>query len=260
MATALRGFNESILAFARLPENQALLPKTRSYSTPFRGSYSSKWLLNQAVEAMRFRPVDVLVMGSNPNDLGDTPAATRYRSLEDQMASGFYGEAYWSPEGKPAPGWSPFADKKPGWRLLTAAIGSTSQATFCNYLPWGSRDLQDLAAKTEPKLLDRVVQFSDDLFEDIILALRPRVVVVPKSLTGGALGGRSRLAEHRQSAREVVINYFASGERRRFLLQVGPLKVGEFETKLIHLAHPSSWRIPADYRVGMKRALAKMLH
>jgi hypothetical protein len=257
----LRGINYKILNFAQRPENLALLPKTRSYSTPFRGTYGGEFLQHKVAERLENWPVEVLVMGSNPNDVGDTPAATKYRSLEEQIASGFYGEAYWEAGGRPVPGWSPFNDWKPGWQLLTNTIQSMGSdcVTMANYLPWGSRDLQDLATKTEPGLLDRVVRFSDELFEDVLQVLRPKVVIVPKSLTGDALAGRSLLSAQRREAKQISVPYSVTGGSRRLVLEIGALRVRGLETRLVHLAHPSSWRVPVHSREAVKRGLARVL-
>lgn len=263
----LREINYAVLNFARRTENLALLPKTRSHSTPFRGTVGSQYLQPQVADRLDRHPIDVLVVGSNANDVGDTAAATKYRPLQNQIDSGFFGEAYWSPEGKPVPGWSPFNDPKPGWQLLTAAIqeaqaesGSMGGATFANYIPWGSRDLEHLAAQTDPELLDRVVAFSDSLFEDVLQVLRPRIVLIVKSLTDNKdVGSRTGLKKHRDKAEKLAIPYRDAGGTKRLILESGAFKAAGIEMKLIHIGHPSWWTIPAGERSAVRRTLVKVL-
>ena len=248
-ADELRFINASIWEFANRPENRSLVAKTRSYCTPFRGPLFGEVMQDAVAAALMQRRVDVLILGANPNDVADTgnhtPSA-RYRSLREQMQTGFYSEAQWDHQGQPVPGWSPFTDSKLGWKFLLQTIlraGCSFEAvTMANYLPWGSKDIQQFSVAIEPELLQRIVGFADRLLIRIVQLLRPRVVIAPFSVTAGKYLGGSMLVEHRALATHKKVIYRRKSGSMTFNVHYGTFMAGDTETMLVHLQHPSSIR------------------
>ena len=263
-AQELREINASILEFANQKENRALQPKTRSYCTPFRGQLFGESMQDAVATALAQRRVDVLILGANPNDSADKDSInTKYRSLSEQMNTGFYSEAHWDDHGRPVAGWSPFTDGKPGWKFLLRAITragySPQSVAMANYLPWGSKDIEQFAAATEPTLLRDVVDFADQLLIRIIQLLRPRVVIAPFSVTEGKHLRTSALVKHLARATHHRFNYAGKSRTMAFNVYSDVYNAGATETILVHVRHPSSIRVKVEALHGIEQQLAAVL-
>ena len=91
---SLRAIDERILHFSQAAENAALRPLTGSFCTPFRGTLFSQSGLDGIQAGLAKRPATALILATNPNiaNVGET----KFRSMEDHIATGRYGEVCWS--------------------------------------------------------------------------------------------------------------------------------------------------------------------
>lgn len=243
MSNIFHSLNEDIRNFARRPENNKLL--TLSYCTPFRGPLFGKYRQEEIATELDERRVDVLMLGSNPN-AGDHPSVRqnvrrKYGSLDDQIATGMYSEQYWNPDGTFSQGWSPFIDNARGWKFLLRTIGkvtSLDNVAMANVVPWGSQDIPSLVTAIGEEAMDRVVAFSEDLTTKIISALRPRLVIVPLSLTNLPAMRDTAFARHRHNSVEQTAVEFQSGDRMSTLRYYdGNMTRGGTSLTALHLGH-----------------------
>jgi len=259
MPNTVERLNAAIADFVQEPRNSALLPGTGGYSTPFRGSLFGCTRAADVERELMDRRASILLLGSNPNcpeslehirsthaGVGDWP------DFERQAATGYFGHAVtgedgmmrgWDPlhdPGKMGPGqhaWTFFAD------AVRAGLGSLDEVALANVLSWGSSDVRRLVQVLQEKdsnLLGRVLSFADAQLETILRALRPRLIICPKSVSD------------QRWARTLVI----SRKRAKGLLDVSPVNltgrpyrmtlgecVGNGSTyPILFMNHPSSLR------------------
>lgn len=233
-----------VLEFAQEPANTQLLPHTRSFCTPFRGTLFGRSTVEEVQAELAVRPAAALILGTNPNISDEWDP--KFRSMQEHLAGGFYGETYWSSDGTTYPGWQ----SSQSWRWerqlyepLRAAGVSLDEVAFANYVPWGSpQNAKNLAKAVEPELLRRVIDLSDELLLRMLRLLRPRVVVAQASISNSLPPGI--VARHRKAARRSRVQYQTqSGGMKTFNYDVGLLDIDGMPVQMLHVPHPASWKM-----------------
>lgn len=255
--------NERIRDFVEKPENRALRRGTGAYSTPFRGSLFSLHDAAAISERVAAEGVDVLWLGSNPNVpasvrniLSDDDTAGDYPAFGAQLASGHYGH-YDETTGK---SWDALAQGR-GWAVYRAALqkfARPDRIVFANYIPWGSSVAKEFwtpLRERDPALLGRLLAFADELNADMTRHLRPKLVIVPRSLGDSReladFGISSRKA--RVQAREIQL------ETRKLHFSTGKLDRGGKEWNVAYLPHPSALQLAAGDRAIVEKELGAAL-
>jgi hypothetical protein len=248
--------------FARQPENAQLLPMTLSYCTPFRGSLFGESTLSGVAAALQDRRLDVLILGSNPN-ASELNADSPYGSLDEQLRSGLFGEAYFDALRRPRAGWTPQTDRKPGWRSLFRAVqdaGYRSDAvTMVNYLPWGSSQLHEFLCTLDCALRQRVVDFADLQLMRMLALLQPKVVIAVRSLsqTDGLHDSLPAKWSSKAVAASLEMPTVAGGVKRVHLLRTPASCTGG--VPIIHMPHPGYLRLSSAAAPMFEQALARLM-
>jgi hypothetical protein len=249
----LRELDDHILRFARLPENGALLQQTRSFCTPFRDRLFDQFTLEAVQAELNRRSVSALVLAANPGVKNFLDP--KFRSLEDHIASGRYGEVYWNTAGVPGPGWHPSREwrwKAQHYELLRRAGAPADAIAFANYIPWGSGNLKALTGELGKDLMGRVLQFSDESLSRTLGLFRPRLVIAVSSISNAVSTGA--VAESRKTARRETLSY--PNLRRAFAYDVGTLHMDGVRTHILHVDHPVAWVMDNETRGAIIDALA----
>jgi hypothetical protein len=104
------------------------------------------------------------------------------------MESGTFGSCLWDNRGNRSPDWNPIERPAGNWHVYRdtlSKIARLERVAMSNFLPWGSKNaevmVKTLCATNRP-LMDRMLEFADDLNAEIVEALAPRLLVVPFSL------------------------------------------------------------------------------
>lgn len=263
-ARVLRDINESILRFVERPENLALLPQTRSFSTPFRGKPFGKLLMTEVAAESERRRLEVLVIAANPNADADSDELARFGSLREQIEGGYFGEAYFDAGRRPRPGWSPRDDPKLGWKRLFRSIGAAGldveAVAMANFLPWGSAQLDDFAKNTDPMLLQRIVTFANAQLEQIVALFKPKVIVTVRSISETPGFSGSSVASWRTRARHVEMRVpTAAGTSKPVNLYVGEARFADARATMIHMQHPGYLRLAREAEPVFEQEFTKLL-
>jgi hypothetical protein len=194
-ANIVRAANRRIWDFVRRDVNRNLLPGTGYYSTPFRGSLFGEAESDAVAKQLSRRRVDVLWLGTNPcvprsleNIVHPPKGKGDFPTFEYQMESGLFGSWLWDNRGNRSPDWNPIERPAGNWHVyrgMLSKIARLERVAMSNFLPWGSKNadamIERLCATNRP-LLDRMLEFADDLNAEIVQALAPKLLVVPFSL------------------------------------------------------------------------------
>jgi hypothetical protein len=265
--------NRRIRDFVTRAANARLRPGTGYYSTPFRGSLFGE--KDSAAVANRLAPdgIDALWLGTNPGvsrsleyilqpprGRGDFP------TFERQAESGLFGSWLWGGDDEgPAPDWNPIERPKGNWRVYRDALARVARldrVAMANFLPWGSRSADALIGRIglmNRPLLDRMLEFADDLNAEITGALAPKLVVVPFSL------GRNPVID---SVRPLGLSIARAAEARRhsvavhrgtFTFHTGICASGRHTVRTAFLPHAASLRLRSDDRRRIIDRLAQVL-
>jgi hypothetical protein len=261
--------NSAIYDFVHLRRNQRLLLGTGTFSVPFRGTLFNETNSDEISEKLRSQRADVLWMGSNPNApnslaaiLGKPGFPSDINGFERQMASGKYSEHVWTKNGEIKLGWDPIHNAtQSGWvfyRDVLNSIADLSKVAMSNFVVWGSSTFDELLseiARIDPSLLNRLLQFSIDLNQEIILSLRPRLVIVPLSL------GRNKILEqnysslltlsHNRNTRE----YRVPVGSRSFYYYVREHQIETLKFPVLYVPHPSSIRLSNEHKNCVRDAI-----
>lgn len=265
--------NRRIREFVTRAANARLRPGTGYYSTPFRGSLFGE--KDSATIAKRLAPagIDALWLGTNPGvsrslDYILYPPRGRgdYPTFERQAESGLFGSWLWDGDNDdPAPDWNPIERPKGNWRVYRdalARIARLDRVAMANFLPWGSRSADALIGRIElmnRPLLERMLDFAEDLNVDIVRALAPKLVVVPFSL-----GRNPRI----DSVRPLGLSMACAAEVRRhsvavhrgtFTFHTGMCSPGRQTVRTAFLPHAASLRLGSDDRRRVIDRLAQIL-
>ena len=245
----LSAIDRRVLEFTQEPANALLRPLTRSFCTPFRGTLFGRSTLVDVQSELSRRPVAALVLGTNPSIANANDS--KFRSMQEHIAGGLYGETYWNSDGTPRAGWQ----SSQSWRWerqqyepLRAAGVPLDEVAFANYVPWGSpENAKNLVKAMEPALLRRVIGLADEIFLRMLKLLRPRIVVAQASISNNLPHGT--VARHRETARRGSVRYQTKrGDTRTFNYDVGPLSVDGMSIQVLHVPHPSSWKMSTPSR------------
>lgn len=265
--------NRRIRDFVTRPANARLRPATGYYSTPFRGSLFGE--TDSAAVAKRLTPdgIDVLWLGTNPGvsrslDYVLYPPRGRgdFPTFERQAKSGLFGSWLWCEgDDEPAPDWNPIERPKGNWRVYRdalARVATLDRVAMANFLPWGSRSaealIRQIGSMNRP-LLERMLEFAEDLNAEIVGALSPKLVVVPFSL------GRSPVID---SVRPLSLSMARTAEARRhsvavhrgtFTFHTGICSAGRHAVRTAFLPHAASLRLRNDDRRRIIDRLARIL-
>jgi hypothetical protein len=263
-------FNRRIYTFVNQPENQRLIPATGSYSTPFRGTLRGETEGARATSQLATGGVGVLWLGANPNVPEslekvldpDSRNPSHFPSFERQMQSGRVGAQQWDEEGVPRVGWDPIGAPVRGWALyadVVKGIAGDGGVAMANFLPWGSalaRDFWTPMKASHPELLARVLRFANDLNLEITQALRPKLIVVPKSLGG---------------SRELADTWIASSRaidarlhelpltKRRFKFTTAQIDGRGATWPVAYVPHPASLQYNGEDRAKIREGLSTAL-
>jgi hypothetical protein len=263
--------NRRIWDFVHLPENLCLRPGTGYYSTPFRGGLFGEVKAEAVARQLSAHDVDVLWLGANPcmprsleNILSPPADEGDFPSFESQIASGFFGSSRWGPTGEPQRDFNPLERPTGGWgvyRDLFDRLGRLNCVAMANFIPWGSQDMAGLITnlrEANRSLLDRMLQFADDLNAEIIATLAPRLVLVPFSLArnsqlvSSGVGLSLKLAldarRHAVSLPEGSFEFYTATCRRRNLI-----------VRTVFVRHPSSLRLSVDSKKRLVDEVAGVL-
>lgn len=264
--------NRRIWAFVRERANRQLMPGTGSYSALFRGSLFGQAESAAVARQLMTRRLDVLWLGTNPcmprsleyivnppKGKGDFPA------FERQMKSGLFGAWRWDDDGQRSPDWNPIERPTGNWEVyrdVLAEVARLDCVAMANFIPWGSQNTEDLVKRlgaANRPLLERALEFADDLNVEIAQALAPKLVVVPFSL------GRNRrfdavrplgltLARAMDSRRHTV----ALGEGA-FTFHTGRCQRGRLTVRTVFLRHPASLRLSSEAKKRVVEGVARVV-
>ncbi len=251
--TIFHDFNTRIVDFVRRPENARLAPGTGTFSTPFRGTLFGCELAADVEAALESRRVDVLWLGANPNAQESVDAilgksAPPSHTLELQIESNFFGEIdvrHWQRGGGWRVGWDPVGKPQGGWKFYRdtfARVRPNLSIAMANIVPWGSSDASTLwkpLAEVDSALVRRMAEFCDVLNEDIVEALRPRLLVVPLSI-----GERTGLARSRSN----TVMHEIKLSNRTFRFYTGTVDRCGRAQNVAYLYHPRAIQYAPDER------------
>ena len=271
-ADIVREANFWIRDFVHQRANTSLMPGTGYYSTPFRGNLFGQVESAAVAERLPKKGVDVLWLGTNPcvprsleyilsppEGLGDFPG------FERQMASGFFGSSRWDANGEPSPDMNPIERPNASWKVyrdVLSGIARLDCVTMANFIPWGSRDTKalvtELGAANRPLLL-RALEFADELNTKIVVALAPRLVVVPFSLgRNRSLEGIRPLGLTLQEAVDAK-KHAVVLQGRTFNCYTGISQRGTLMVRTVFLPHPVSLRLSRESKKRLVGKLTRIL-
>jgi hypothetical protein len=262
--------NRRIYDFVRAPDNRRLMRGTGSYSTPFRGTLFGLSKADAVQKALGRGRVDLLWLGSNPcmprsldHILNARSGDGDFGDFKHQMRSGFFSSQRWDEQGNAVGDFNPIqAPPRPGWIIyrdcFVAAGVDLERATMANFLPWGSRDVETLltgVGNADPALLARMIAFADQLNAEIVMTLKPKLLVVPYSL------GRNRqintvhaIGVGMAQARELRRYRFTIGSASAFTCATGVCDRLGSAIRTAYVPHPSALQLS---RMARRRLIAK---
>jgi hypothetical protein len=262
-ATIFDEFNEAIRTFVTAPGRAALLAGTGSYSVPFRGTLFGCADRAGVARALETRRVDVLWLGANPNVptsgtniTGGTSGGGDFDGFLAQMNSDGFGEHKWDGRQLGALGWDPVGQPTRGWAIYAEALADQrNHVVMANFVPWGSAKIGDLwDALDRVGLTAEAVEFCDKLNAAIVCALKPRLILIPKSLGGSReLAGTGISMAKAEGLRERPVE----AGKTRIRMLVGEVWRPNARWPVAYVPHPASLRVVREHRatiVGQLRA------
>lgn len=264
--------NRWIWDFVRHRTNADLLPGTGSYSTPFRGSLFGEVESAAVVKQLSARRVDVLWLGTNPcvpqslEYILNPPAGRGdFPDFEKQMESGLFGSWRWDGHGERARDWNPIEKPTGNWQVyrdMLAEIARPDCVAMANFIPWGSQNAEALVEQlgaANRLLLERALEFADDLNAEIVQAFAPKLVVVPFSL------GRNRRFD---AVRPLSLTLARAMDSRchkvalpegMFTFYTARCQRGTLVVPTVFLRHPASLRLRSEVRKRVIEGVARVL-
>jgi hypothetical protein len=205
-ANIVRAANRRICDFVHRSANRKLLPGTGYYSTPFRGGLFGETESDAVAKQLSRSGVDVLWLGTNPcvarsleNIIHPPTGKGDFPTFEHQMESGLFGSCLWDSRGNRSPDWNPIERPAGNWHVyrdMLSKIARLERVAMSNFLPWGSKNADVMVKRlcaTNRLLLDRMLEFADDLNAEIVETVAPKLLVVPLQ-SGSKFSVRSRAA------------------------------------------------------------------
>jgi hypothetical protein len=252
-----------ILDFVETPENSKLKAATGSYSTPFRGLLFGEQSAEKVDFLLTKRNVDVLWLGSNPSvksglaRILDAQAdSSHFSTFQSQIKSGMFSQ-FSTDRAASITSFNPLQSPTYKWELYNRAIKAAgadiNAVAMANFIPWGSPDLDSLAnqlSQTDRNMWFRMLEFSNHLNVQIVKKLKPKLLIVPRSLGDTAskaprfLRGLGIVSEEIKKMRresQLIGRY-----RQHYL--TGLCLRGELEIPIAYFNHPDSLRISSENR------------
>ena len=191
--------------------------------------------------------------------------STNFLTSSRQMASGFFGSSRWDANGEPSPDMNPIERPNASWKVyrdVLSGIARLDCVTMANFIPWGSRDTKalvtELGAANRPLLL-RALEFADELNTKIVVALAPRLVVVPFSLgRNRSLEGIRPLGLTLQEAVDAK-KHAVVLQGRTFNCYTGISQRGTLMVRTVFLPHPVSLRLSRESKKRLVGKLTRIL-
>lgn len=251
--------NGAIEAFVLRPENAALRPATGSYSTPFRGHLFGHEIATKVADELLRRPAALLFLGSNPNSpsslellRGQDGGDGHWPEFQRQQQSGYFGERVVDATGAVRV-WDPLHNAtsmgqgQHFWTLYAQAFRNAGihmeEAAMANIFSWGSNDLNALVTHLlthDSGMLNRVVDFANHQLEVMLAALRPQLLVCPRSAANHKR--LSSLLASLERAHNLVDLSPTGLEGRAFPIHAGTVAVNGALQQTLFLSHPSALR------------------
>jgi hypothetical protein len=266
--------NRRIWDFVHEGANLNLRAGTGYYSTPFRGSLFGEVKAADVAKQLCSRGVDALWLGTNPcvpdslNNVINPPADSGdFPSFKSQIESGFFGSSRWGPNGKPEADFNPIEKPTGNWQVYRDVLAEIAQldcVAMANFIPWGSENGDALVNKlgtANRPLLERALEFADDLNAQIVQALAPKLVVVPFSL------GRNRKFDAVRLSDLTLARAIDSRPHRvplpegAFSFHTGRCQRGSLTVRTVFLPHPASLRLHSEAKKrleGVVKALQEL--
>ena len=267
-----RGANRRICDFVHRNANRKLLPGTGYYSTPFRGGLFGETESDAVAKQLSRSDVDVLWLGTNPcvarsleNIIHPPTGRGDFPTFERQMESGLFGSCLWDSRGNRSPDWNPIERPAGNWHVYRdtlSKIARLDRVAMSNFLPWGSKNaevmVKTLCATNRP-LLDRMLEFADDLNAEIVEALAPKLLVVPFSL------GRNSPFDFVRRVGPTLAQALDSRKHEialpqgAFTFYTGHCRRGRLTVRTVFLRHPSSLRLGGEEKKRIVDGVARVL-
>ena len=267
-----RRVNRRIYDFVHRSANRKLLPGTGYYSTPFRGGLFGETESDAVTKQLSRSGVDVLWLGTNPcvarsleNIIHPPAGRGDFPTFEHQMESGLFGSCLWDSRGNCSPDWNPIERPAGNWHVyrdMLSKIARLERVAMSNFLPWGSKNadvmVKRLCATNRP-LLDRMLEFADDLNAEIVEALAPKLLIVPFSL------GRNSRFDLVRRLGPTLARALDSREHTialphgAFTFYTGHCRRGRLTVRTVFLRHPSSLRLGGDEKRRVVNGVARVL-
>jgi hypothetical protein len=128
---------------------------------------------------------------------------------------------------------------------------------MANFIPWGSRTMEALLSELgneDPAVLRAVLRFADGLNEQIVKALRPRVVVVPFSLARNSeIGDLAKVSASEVSAHGIKL------ANTRFKFYTGVCQRAGLSVPVLYVPHPASLRLRENDKRRVVGGMAEVL-
>lgn len=209
------------------------------------------------------RNVDVLWLGSNPSvktgldRILDTHSDdSHFKTFIAQMESGMFSQH--AVDAGASITWNPLQKSNHKWELYRDAISNSADininaVAMANFIPWGSPNMEKLAvgvSGTDPRLWNRMLEFSNHLNIQIVEKLKPKLLIVPRSLGDTSakapkfLRGLGIVNEEARNLRPGC-GRFGVGMQRYW---TGVCVRGRAEVPVAYLNHPDALRVPRENR------------
>lgn len=254
MANFVNEINLSIQSFVETLENHQLINGTGNYSTPFRGTLFGQTDSDAIAKTLSEKPVDILLMGSNPNVpkslekiLSQSVDDVEFKSFVRQRDSGKFSQQDETKDGLLIPGWNPIHNTKTrGWKayseLLLSQVGDIDNVAMANFVHWGSSSFNEFIRKLSENnmpLLMRILEFSNALNIQIISTLKPKLVIAPFSLSRNSELKKIfpvNLTFDIKNLEHVNLQF----KNRSFNFYIGNSAINSINTTVLQLPHPSA--------------------
>ena len=180
------------------------------------------------------------------------------------MKSGFFGSLKWGPNGEPRPDFNPIENPVRNWKLyhqIFKRIVSLERVAMANFIPWGSANMKTFMRElgtANPPLLQRGLEFADELNIEIVAALRPRLMVIPLSLVRTYRFVDGRVGVSLEKAIDVR-PYSIDVRKRTVNFYTGACQRGKLTVRAIFLPHPASLHLSNESRKRVSRKLGHVL-
>ncbi len=242
--------DEMIFKFVSEEDNSRMKLGTGAYSTLFRSTLFGEKETTNVMKKLETNEVKVLWFGSNPNVpkslelIKENSASKEFAGFLSQKDSKYFSEVT---------EWNPFTQ----WSIYSEIIDKLygiENTLMANYVPWGSSDFESFVKEMKDidrALFLRVMEFSNSLAELLIDTLKPKLVIIPRSIRNyiTLCNDDSRGWKERKIVGKVS-----------FIFQVGVKEYSDYKTVFLICPHPSyAPRIGKDYIQDMKNEVVEAI-